>query len=488
MTSAYAESRRAVRLRFPWEAAAVAACGMAALVSAAMVVVLGMWALAVPLYAALIAGALIAPGKTAYVTLALMVAFEPAAIDISRPISTALYTMPPGLDKMMPLTMTPIEVLVSVLFVSVWLRPASKEARPRLPLLALMAPVVMLLGLAYGLTKGGVLEIAYQESRGLIMATLCFTIVRRLWTTNARGMTIATFAGTSLLSVIVLGRYMFITKDGGGGISPEFAYAHEDAVFLAIGFILGGLLLMRSPAGRTRILLLGYELMMLGALVTTGRRAGTLVLVVGALVSAWFVFKKRPALVLALGIPVMLVSAVYVGAYWNKEYGAIAQPARAIRSQIDPSARDESSDQYRAIEKYDVTQTIKLNRIFGVGLGKPFIQFQGLPGLTSFWPLQLYTSHTNVMWLWLKFGVLGISMLLGLWALTLSRCMRQFRLSLAQERLSVLPIAVAAVLVMYLSFAQVDLAFPGSRSAIPLGIAMAIGLSLPTGREKRSET
>src|SRR5262249_10873421 len=163
---------------------------------------------------------------------------------------------------------------------------------------------------------------------------------------------------------------------------------------------------LHFPGLRARALLLAYEAALLAALFATSRRSGTLALLVGALALAVSTIKSRPKLVIGLGTPILIVTVAYLATYWNHEYGATAQPARAIRSQIDPNPRDDSSDAYRLTEKFNVTTTLRLNRVFGVGLGRPFGMFLPLPSLTSFWPLQQFTPHANILWLWLKFGVI----------------------------------------------------------------------------------
>jgi len=179
------------------------------------------------------------------------------------------------------------------------------------------------------------------------------------------------------------------------------------------------------------------------------------------------------------------MTGAYLAVYWNQDYGTIAQPARAIRSQFQPSGRDDSSDIYRTIEKYDVEQTIRYNRMFGVGFGRPFIQFQPLPDLTSFWPLQSYTSHQSVLWLWLKMGWLGISVFLGLVVVVLSRCLERMRgLATANADWAVAAVLFSATLA-FIVYATVDLGFAGSRAAAPAAVLAALALGLRrSGKEQ----
>ena len=172
------------------------------------------------------------------------------------------------------------------------------------------------------------------------------------------------------------------------------------------------------------------------------------------------------------------MTGAYLAVYWNQDYGTIAQPARAIRSQFQPSSRDDSSDLYRTIEKYDVVETIRYNRVFGVGFGRPFIQFQQLPDLTSFWPLQSYTSHQSVLWLWLKMGWLGISVFLGLVVVVLSRCLERMRGLKATDANWTLAAVLFSGTLAFIVYATVDLAFAGSRAGASAAVLAALALGL----------
>src|SRR5690606_1481232 len=134
----------------------------------------------------------------------------------------------------------------------------------------------------------------------------------------------------------------------------EMAFAHESTIFLAMAFAVCAFLLLRGEKGWTRVGLLLLMLLCVAAIVATGRRAGTLVGLIGAVSVLAFSFPRRPLLVAGLSILLLIGSGAYLGAYWNKEYGATAQPARAIRSQFQPSVRDNSSDIYRATEAFNL--------------------------------------------------------------------------------------------------------------------------------------
>jgi hypothetical protein len=237
-----------------------------------------------------------------------------------------------------------------------------------------------------------------------------------------------------------------------------------------------GVYFFRSASLGRRTLLVLFSALLLGAIVATGRRAGTLVLLMGFMVLVWYLVPKRPVMVIAVTLPLLIGASVYLAVYWHREYGALAQPARAVRSQFDPTPRDESSDDYRDREKANVLATIELNQPFGVGFGRPFAVIQPLPDLTSFWPLQRHVPHQNLLWLWLKMGVLGLAVILGVWVLALARCALAVR---SAPGIPPLPVILICILFIGLAFASVDILLGGTRGTAVMGVALALAFDFP---------
>ena len=445
---------------------------------AGLVYVFDLFSLLAIFYVAAFIGIAMYPRQSALVLLVGMIALEPQAIDFTRSLDYSLYRLPPGVR--LPITITPMEIMLLVMAVSVALRPRPKMAG-NLPLLVWSVPVAIFAGFLYGNWKGGDPNLGYFEARGLIFAIVTFFIAYRLRDTSPRHVRTAVLIGAGVLAVLVIQRYIFDTRQGvaSGGFPVDVAFAHEDVIFLAIGLVVGGLTLLQARRAPQRGALLVYELMLLSATVATERRSGTLVILVAALVVGWLMLPKRPIpMIAAAGLTAVLFGA-YLGAYWNQTYGVAAQPARAIRSQFDPAPRDLSSDLYRDRETFNVVQTIRTNRTFGVGLGRPFIAFLPLPDLSDRWPLQYYTPHNNIMWLWLKFGVFGASMIIGVWVLATSRAIGSIKDAPRGSPLPVIPLAIVATLVIYFAFAEVDVIFTRTRVMVPLAIAIAAAFSLP---------
>lgn len=459
---------------------AVALVSVLALVSGVLAVVLGPVALVIPASIAVIALVVFWPARFALVLMLLGVIFEPNAIDWTLPFSELLWQAPPGVT--FPLTISPFEILLLITAGALVVRVAPGP-RPKLPLVIWLVPVVMVLGVLYGLRGGAPNNFIYHEIRGLIFAAVAFFVVWRMPAQEQMTILRWLVVASSVLGTILLARYLFYIRGQTIDVPLEFAFAHEDAVFLAFGFVLGLLMLIRAEHWPPRLFFLLHNAVVLSAMFGSSRRAATLALLMGLATVAWMMLPRRPLAVLLVSIPCLLAGSVYLAAYWNTEYGATAQPARAIRSQIAPSERDESSDDYRDTEQFNVVQTIRVSRVFGVGFGKPFAGFVPLPDLSDFWPLQYYTPHQNVLWLWLKMGVLGITVFMATWVLAMRRVLVACR-EAPQEVFPIAALLVGAGLMMYLAYAKVDLAFPGPRSGAAIGALIGVAYRFPLGQAK----
>ncbi|MGE0600082.1 MAG: O-antigen ligase family protein [Dehalococcoidia bacterium] len=448
------------------------------LVAAASAALLGPWALMLPVYVFGIFSAIVNPRATAAGLLIIGISLEPAAIDFTGPIANAFWQMPPGFENAFKITTSPIEVVLYITTISALVTIPS---RTRLPLIAWAVPLVMVMGFAYGAFKGGEINLGYNEGRGLIAGTAMFVLAVRVLPSNLNSLVKPLIIGESILAVTIILRYIVFIRGNRLTVPVEFAFSHEGSVILGVGFVVGMLAIIRENATISqRMKAAAYSVLILAAMIASGRRAATLVLLVGGLSIGALLFPRRPMLVILTAIPLALAGSVYLAAYWNQEYGAIAQPARAIRSQFDPTIRDESSDDYRTIEKYDVIQTIRVNRLFGVGFGQPFYEFQPLPNLGSFWSLQKYTPHQNILWLWLKMGILGIAVVLGFAAAALGRCRTAMRDAASNEEWLAAAVGFT-VIVMFLMYSTVDLGFIGPRSLAPAAIAAALAFTLKSG-------
>lgn len=121
-------------------------------------------------------------------------------------------------------------------------------------------------------------------------------------------------------------------------------------------------------------------------------------------------------------------------------------------------------------------QTIRSSPVLGVGLGRPFTQYQPL-WVSRDWLLQFYTPHDNLLWFWLKFGLPGVAVFGGLWAIALGMVARACR-NWTPSEVPAYPAVLGASLLAFVQFMQVDVVAQ-ERAMIPFAIIMALSLSLP---------
>lgn len=464
--------------------AVIVALGLLSVAAAGMVILMGLWALALAAYAVVAVLSALHPKAAMGIVLAVGVAIEPAAADSTGFISDVIYHLPPGWEQALYITISPIELAILAAAGSLLLRGARPAVPVSMPLIVWTIPGFVFLGLLYGLYKGAPMNMAYTESRGFLVSFAVFYVVVILGPSNVRQ--IARIFGVSVLvlALLLIFRYLAFVRTGQLGVPAERAFAHESSLILGTGLVLGMVMFLRSRGLSNRAGYMGYCFLMLIAMLVTGRRAATLVGLVGVLSVGLMLLPRKPLLVLTCAVPLSLASGAYLAAFWNVEYGALAQPARAVRSQIDPNARDQSSDEYREIEKRNVIRTIQVNKAFGVGFGREYILFEGLPDLRDFWPLQYFTPHQNVLWLWLKMGPLGMAAFLSMIVLALQRCIRACRTMPLDSVAFGGGVVLFAAILMALCYSTVDLGLTGSRELGVLTVASALSLAgLPGWRE-----
>ncbi|MCC7362942.1 MAG: O-antigen ligase family protein [Dehalococcoidia bacterium] len=469
-----------------WPGGTGPAIGVAALVGVVAIAALGMAAAGPAVVALPVAGVAAFvlvrwPRAAALGLLALGLAVDTAQVDPAKVMPQGLWQLPAGISNRLPLTTSPFELALGFAAVVVLVHPAVRQRRAaQLPGVAWLVPPAIAMGLAYGVSQGGEMNLAYHEARGLLFGIAAFVVTWRLRVTAREAL--ATFlAATAVLGVVSAGRWVLYLNPGRSPVQPEFWFGHETGLFLALGFVVAAVLLLRAKSDRERVLLVAYGLLMAGSMLMTGRRSAILVVLVGVLAAGWLLLPKRPVLLVTLAMVGLLAGAAYLSAYWDENTGPLAQPARAIRSQVDPDARDRSSDEYREIERDNLQRTLQEDPVMGVGFGRPFTQYRELPELW-FWELQSYTPHQNILWLWLKTGIAGLSVIIGLWVIAFGRCIRACRSVPRWRDIPAEPAIVGAGLLMYLCYARIDLALVSPRSAVPLACLVALALLLPMER------
>lgn len=368
--------------------------------------------------------------------------------------------------------LSPVELLLLLTF-GVWL--AKGIMRRRLdarggtlagPMLLFVGALV--LGLAWGAATGGDLYIAFWESRYLFYTGMAFLLAANTIRTRAhvRLLSALTLLGTGLFAIEGTYRRLALINTGQLGEVKEFWYWHEDVAFLG-AFTL--LVLAQQVFGAPRWQrLLGLALLpfTLFTLLASERRAGYIALVAAFLVFSLVLLVTRRKAFFLLAVPVMLAGAIYLPLFWS-DTGLLGQPARAVRSLVDPSARDAASNLYRDLEKINIRATIQSSPLMGVGFGRPYLLMVQMPDI-SFFPFWQYITHANVLWVWLKTGAIGFVLFWILLGSAIARAAHAVRFMPSPDVRSFAAMAMSGI-VCILVFASVDIGFTSGRITIFLG-------------------
>jgi O-antigen ligase len=329
----------------------------------------------------------------------------------------------------------------------------------------------LIAGLVRGIAGGGDANVALWESRFLFYSVLCYIIAANTVRTR-RQLTILvmlTVICTGLFAIEGAYRRIALIDTGKLGVIPEFAYAHNDVIFL--GSVPLIVLAQWAFGARAWQRWLGLLIVPIAffTLLATERRAGFIALIISFLAFGLiFMVAHRKAFFLAI-VPLLIGLAIYLPVFWNNTT-LIGQPARAVRSLSQPDARDASSNLYRDLEKINVQSTIHSNPIFGVGFGRPYDFVVPLPDL-SWWQFWHYEPHHNILWVWLKLGTAGFIIFWTLMATALGRAAHAVRTLRAPEARVFALVALCAI-VMTVSFCYVDLGLVSGRVTVFLGTAL----------------
>jgi O-antigen ligase len=339
------------------------------------------------------------------------------------------------------------------------------------PMLILLA--VLVAGQVRGAVAGGDLTIALWESRYLFYIVVCYLVVVNTVRTEAHvnAMTGVFLAGTALYAVEGAYRRVALVDTGSLGVIREFAYSHEVVVFLVAAIILVlAQQIFGAPRWQRIIGMLALPVLSF-TLLATERRAGILVLIVCFVAFALLLLVTRRAAFFLLAVPLMLSFVLYLPLFWNSG-GIAGQPARAVRSLVQPDSRDAQSDTYRRLETMNVRATILSDPVFGVGFGREFLMVVPLADL-SWWPFWRYEPHNQVLWVWLKTGMYGFVAFWALMGIALATAANAAR-RLSRSSSRTFAVLALSVIVGSLVFSYVDLGLVSGRVTVVLGSVLGV--------------
>ena len=377
------------------------------------------------------------------------------------------------------LHVSPADLLLLALL-TIWVLKRETTATTSVPRSATtyaVAAVVLaaFVGLAVGQAHGGELRTALTEVRPYMYLAIAY-VVATVFTTRLSVLHTAMWAivlGSGFKAAQALQSFLGVRNQIP---RPDFIVGHEEALFFSLFILLTACLWIFRVPGPLRTTATALLPLVLMADLVNSRRAAWLILggelIALSIVTMVALPARRRFMGKVLAV-VLLVSAVYFPAYWNHS-GALAGPARAVKSAVAPNTRDESSDRYRIQENENLRLNIRQGGAIGRGFGVPIDYMQGsITDISSIDPMIRFVPHNGVLYILMRMGLFGgiaFWSLLGAGILTGCRLVRS-----RNPEVAVFGTVLACVLVGYALEGYNDQGFFMYRIAFVVGTLLGLG-------------
>ncbi|HEY3329961.1 MAG TPA: O-antigen ligase family protein [Capsulimonadaceae bacterium] len=319
-----------------------------------------------------------------------------------------------GMTSFHAIPVSPYEILMIVAFASFVLHVVMKhDGTTRVGgQFRFIAAFMVCVSIAFvnGVSSGGVFTTASFEVRSL--AYFMFAYLMAMNTKLPAGKLVSSMLWVTAICVALKAIQATLRYYGElhGSTIPEVGIgSHEESFFFNIFMIQYFVLWLANLEPRLRTFMIVLMPLVLWMDLVNQRRAATaaLIIVMPAIMAMSYVaFANRRKLITSVLIGMAVVSAVYFPVFWNKT-GTLAQPARAVKSQFTPDARDLSSNVYRDAEDANIYATLQESPIIGYGYGKYFLTPVHMIDLSKIDPLIHVIPHNSILWIWMRTGTIG---------------------------------------------------------------------------------
>ena len=334
--------------------------------------------------------------------------------------------------------------------------------------------VAAVVGVAVGQAHGGQLRTAFTEVRPYVYLAIAY-LVASVFTTRLPIIHAALWAlvlGSGFKAAQALHSFVTVRSQIP---RPDFVVGHEEALFFALFILLTLSLWIFQMPGRLRLTATILFPLVLVADLVNSRRAAWLILG-GSLIALTIVtmvaVPARRRFMAKLLVVLAVCSAAYFPAYWNHT-GALAGPARALKSAVAPNTRDELSDLYRVQENRNLKLNIKEGGVLGRGFGLPIDYRLPITDISSIDPLILYVPHNGVFYIFMRMGLLGA---IAFWSLLGAGIISGCRLVRSRNReVALFGALLSCALVGYALEGYNDQGFFMYRIAFVIGTLLGLG-------------
>jgi O-Antigen ligase len=352
-----------------------------------------------------------------------------ARIPLYRSLSETYHVSGPGV-------LLPIEMVLGISLL-VWIAKAISERRltVRASQLGVSLALVMVAALiteGVGLARHGDVHISIWELRPFVYLWIAYLLGSQLLTTRSAlwavlwGFVIG--VGTKALE----GTERVITLRNVTP-RPDALLEHEESVFFSCFIVITLALWVLGIRGGLRRLATALLPLVLVADLGNNRRVSFVMLplmLLAFVVIAYLRMPERRKLIGVLVGTLLIIGVGYVAVFKESD-SLIATPAHAIWSQFRPDPRDASSNQYRVFENINLGLDIRHSPILGEGFGVPIAHPVPVFDASDTDPLINFIPHNNILYVWLRMGVLGM---IAFWFMVGAAVVAACRLSLHPDR------------------------------------------------------
>jgi hypothetical protein len=313
--------------------------------------------------------------------------------------------------------LTPMELQLALLFF-VWVLVVAVRKNVQLTpvapkLTATMFFLALIGSLVHGLATGGDLVVSLWETRALFYLGIMFVFVPQIIQTREQLQTLIWFCIAGIAFKAFQGAERYAALGFTFGYWPHIYGTltnHEDPVFIiTLIILLIGLSLFASKTRQRTALLMLLPVLVLGYV--AGQRRAAFASFMATLFAFIILLPKREKqIILKVLVVLVAIFGLYLAAFWNSSsrVGAIAQEFKATvtgEGGIRGEYKDRSSTLYRDYENYNLAYTFRAAPLEGVGFGKPYDRPLFTWGGT--FPLAEYLPHNQILWIFVKMGVVG---------------------------------------------------------------------------------
>ncbi|BDI28732.1 hypothetical protein CCAX7_007830 [Capsulimonas corticalis] len=272
------------------------------------------------------------------------------------------------------------------------------------------------LGWAHGVGTGGDFKISLQEVRSQFYFLVAYLLAVNVITDMRRVTKLQWIMVLCIGLKGILYTFRRYVTMAGLPLPDQGVGSHEEAFFFDC---FEALLLVLTVAGiqpkmRTVMWIL-LPTVILGNL-ACNRRAATAAIAIAVILviaAAYQALPERRKMAGIVAVALAIGFSIYYPAFKDSS-SLIGQPARAIKSQFAPDARDASSNNYRDAENADILATVKLEPVLGYGYGKRMLHAVPIADISKSYEWWDILPHNNVLWVWMRVGTLGF---IAFWAM-----------------------------------------------------------------------